>query len=150
MSEQTVVVETKRITEVVEVFHEIVEHGDVADPEIVEIHGRIEVNDPQRIEVVETGPPGASGPPGVQGPEGAEGPQGPAGPPGPSGGTHHHVQTGPSAVWTIAHNLGFRPGGVLVEDSAGETWVPGEIEHPDVNTTVLTFHAAFGGDAYLS
>lgn len=41
------------------------------------------------------------------------GPQGPPGPTGPAGGgasiNYLHTQSSPSSVWTVNHNMGFRP-----------------------------------------
>jgi hypothetical protein len=70
------------------------------------------------------------------------------GPPGPPGGTYRHVQTIPATTWTIVHNLGFRPN-VTVVDTAGEQ-VEGEVDYVSETTVVVTFTAAFAGDAYLS
>lgn len=60
-----------------------------------------------------------------------------------------HTQSVPSAVWTVTHNLGYKPGGVIVEDSAGTEWV-GEIDYVDNNTLTITFQGAFSGTAQLS
>ncbi len=59
-----------------------------------------------------------------------------------------HTQAVPSATWTIAHNLGWYPN-VTVKDSTDRV-VVGELAHPDANTVVATFSAAFSGVAYLS
>lgn len=68
---------------------------------------------------------------------------------GPGGAEHYvHDQGVPDSVWTITHNLGFRPN-VTVVDSAG-TWVEGDRDDPSANTLVLTFAGAFAGSAYLS
>lgn len=82
------------------------------------------------------------------------GPQGATGPPGPPGfGAYTHSQGVPAAVWTIAHNLGFRPN-VDVFDSAGSP-AEGTVSHVDDNNLTITFTsggspASFGGVAYLS
>jgi hypothetical protein len=47
------------------------------------------------------------------------------------------------------HNLGFKPGGVMVTDSAGSE-VVGSITQIDDNTTQIDFSTAFGGFAFLS
>lgn len=86
---------------------------------------------------------------GTAGPPGPQGPQGPQGLPGSAPQAYTHDQQVPATTWTIDHNLGFRPGGVLVIDTLGEV-VLGEITHPDANQTVLVFTAAFSGHAYLS
>jgi hypothetical protein len=52
-------------------------------------------------------------------------------------------------VWTINHNLGFKPAGVQIFDSGGTEWL-GIVEHLDNNTLTVTFTAAFGGVAYVS
>jgi hypothetical protein len=74
---------------------------------------------------------------------------GPAGAAGVSGGNYTHVQSSPSATWTVVHNLGYFPGGVSVIDSAG-TKVYGDITHNTVNQLVINFSAGFSGKAYLS
>lgn len=95
------------------------------------------------------GPAGGVGPAGDDGPAGPPGPAGPQGPPGATGGTYLHDQATPSDVWTIVHNLGFKPGGITVTDSAG-TEVDGIRKHIDVNTLEIHFEAPMGGYAALS
>jgi hypothetical protein len=58
---------------------------------------------------------------------------------------YRHFQTTPSKTWTVFHNLGKTPA-VTVMDSAGTKVMGGE-QHIDLNTTVLTFSAAFSGEA---
>lgn len=92
------------------------------------------------------------GPPGPSGANGAEGPPGPPGPQGPSGGNaafYTHNQSEASDNWVVPHNLGFRPGGVLVVDSGG-TEMEGVVSHIDINTLQISFVSSFGGHAYLS
>lgn len=121
----------------------------VDDPK-VEI--TVEPDDSVTVEIVEgettiiTVDQGAQGPAGPPGPQGAAGPQGPAG---ALGGQYTHNQAVAAAIWTITHNLGFKPGGIKVFDTAG-TQVEGDIEHLDVNTVRLTFSSGFSGTAYLS
>lgn len=62
---------------------------------------------------------------------------------------YRHVQSAPSATWTIQHNMGFYPGGVTVIDSGGN-YCLGNLSYPNVNTVVVEFSAAFNGVAYLS
>jgi hypothetical protein len=64
---------------------------------------------------------------------------------------YHHMQLSPSQTWTIVHNLGWAPGGILVRDSTGGE-VEGEISYPDPATTVTLYFpaGAISGDAYLS
>jgi hypothetical protein len=76
----------------------------------------------------------------------AVGTQGPAG---QTGGTYTHEQGTPSATWTMDHNLGYNPGGIIVLDSAG-TVVEGSYEFPNVNRIIATFTSGFSGNAYLS
>ena len=61
--------------------------------------------------------------------------------------TYLHSQASPSTTWTINHNLGSTPA-VTVTDSAGEE-CEGEVDHPTLNQTVITFSAAFSGTARL-
>jgi hypothetical protein len=63
--------------------------------------------------------------------------------------TFTFTQSSASAEWTIAHNLGYRPGGVAVVDS-GENVVLGDIVHSSDNQLVINFSSAFAGKAYLS
>jgi len=60
-----------------------------------------------------------------------------------------HIQSSPSASWTITHNLGYYPGGVSVVDSGGNTCL-GDIQYTDTNSLVVNFADAFSGVAYLS
>ena len=62
---------------------------------------------------------------------------------------HRHHQATAAAVWIISHGLGFRPGGVLVTDLAGNS-VEGVVSHPDLLTTHITFGAPISGIADLS
>jgi len=59
-----------------------------------------------------------------------------------------HLQSVPSAVWNVSHNLGKRPA-VVVVDSADEA-VYGEIQYIDDNNITLTFVGAFSGKAYFN
>lgn len=90
------------------------------------------------IEVITDGPPGPAGPPG-----------GP-GPPGPSGAAFSHTQSTPATVWTITHDLGYNPGGLVVvadgfimDDFGIQYLTAGE-------SLRLTFDVALAGVAYLS
>jgi hypothetical protein len=63
--------------------------------------------------------------------------------------TFTFTQASASAEWTVAHNLGFRPGGVAVVDSS-ENVVVGDIVHSSDNQLVINFSSAFAGKAYIS
>lgn len=103
-----------------------------------------------RIEVMgPIGLTGSTGSPGPTGPTGSTGPTGPTGPTGATGGQYTHDQAVAEAVWTVVHNLGYKPGGVYVEDSAG-TDIVGEVVHDSNNQLTLTFTSGFAGKAYLS
>jgi hypothetical protein len=75
----------------------------------------------------------------------APGPQGPAGD--PTQVFYTHVQSSPSATWTINHNLSGYPTAVVL-DSAG-TQCEGTFSYPSNATMVITFTSAFSGTAYV-
>lgn len=62
---------------------------------------------------------------------------------------YRHVQGVASAIWTVTHNLGRRPGGVSVVSSTGDE-VTGEVQHLSDNQMEIRFSASFSGEAYLS
>lgn len=62
---------------------------------------------------------------------------------------YEHNQQVASATWTIVHNLGFKPGGILIIDTNGDE-VEGAIQHVDTSTTIITFSALVSGTATLS
>jgi len=59
-----------------------------------------------------------------------------------------HIQSVPSAVWSVTHGLGFTPN-ITVVDTAG-TVVEGSYNYPNSSTVILSFIGAFSGRAYLS
>ena len=63
--------------------------------------------------------------------------------------TFTFTQSSSSAAWTITHNLGYRPGGVSIVDSA-ENVVMGDVVHSSDNELVINFSSAFTGKAYIS
>lgn len=82
---------------------------------------------------------------------GIPGPSGPPGPPGPSGGTYTHTQTIPAAVWTIEHNLGYDPGGVVVILSDGYFATGWALQYLQAGQSLrLSFDLAITGSAVLS
>lgn len=58
-----------------------------------------------------------------------------------------HEQLTPSSLWVINHNLSKYPS-VTVTDSAGNV-VIGDVKHVSLNTTEISFSAAFAGKAIL-
>jgi Siphovirus ReqiPepy6 Gp37-like protein len=58
-----------------------------------------------------------------------------------------HEQLTPSSLWVITHNLNRYPT-VTVTDSSGNV-VVGDIKHTSLNTTQISFSAAFAGKAIL-
>lgn len=72
--------------------------------------------------------------------------QGPPGPPGASAAGFDFVQASPASVWTIAHNLGFRPS-VSVATVGGVEVEGGEVLHLTTNVLTITFDVAFAGTA---
>lgn len=85
---------------------------------------------------------------GAIGPTGSIGPTGPTGPAGPIGGRYVHTQASAATVWTVPHNLGFRPV-VSVLTVGGVEILGGEVLHLSLNTLTITFDVAFAGSAAL-
>lgn len=63
--------------------------------------------------------------------------QGPAGPRGETGGVYEHVQAAPSSVWTVNHNLGFRPNAKAL--SVGGVEMMAEVVHISANQLQILF-----------
>lgn len=84
---------------------------------------------------------------------GKPGPPGEPGPPGPpvdkSTLSFDYSQHHPSALWTVIHNLGFRPVAVRVHDLAGREHDP-EVVTSSAVATVLRFTVPVAGTATLS
>lgn len=59
-----------------------------------------------------------------------------------------YIQSTPSSIWEIEHNLGKEPS-ITVVDSAGTT-VEGDYEYVNSNKVILSFSSAFSGKAYLN
>lgn len=57
---------------------------------------------------------------------------------------YKHPQLVAASVWNVNHNLGYRPSGNEVEDSAGNTFT-GCIKHIDDNNLTITFSSPFAG-----
>jgi hypothetical protein len=72
---------------------------------------------------------------------------GPQGPKGDQGGAFEYIQAAPATVWTINHNLGYRPSVEILD--AGSQEIDGEVAHPSVNQTVVTLNPASAGLARL-
>lgn len=73
---------------------------------------------------------------------------GPTGPAGGAASTQVFSQGVPSAVWTIAHGLGYKPN-VQSFDSTDDQ-ILGQILHIDNNSLTITFSAATSGYSVLS
>lgn len=101
-----------------------------------------------------TGPTGpASTVPGPTGPAStAPGPTGPTGPSGPIGNitaiSYTFEQQSNSALWTINHNLGYRPSTSIID--YGNNNIEADIAHIDANTLTISFATGASGYAYLS
>jgi hypothetical protein len=62
---------------------------------------------------------------------------------------YRHVQATAATVWSITHDLTFRPNVSAVDSTGREMW-PGAVDYPSATTVQLTFSAAVGGEAYLT
>ncbi|GJD41316.1 hypothetical protein [Methylobacterium bullatum] len=72
--------------------------------------------------------------------------QGPAGPPG-SGIGYDHQQPSPSMLWTVAHNLGARPG--VQTFSVGGVEIVGAVQHLSNNVLSIAFVVPVAGYAHV-
>lgn len=68
--------------------------------------------------------------------------------PGAASSSYHHIQGVASTTWTINHNLGFNPN-VSTFDVGGDQF-EGDVEHVDLNTTLVHLAYAISGTANLS
>ena len=69
-------------------------------------------------------------------------------PPGESLPTYTHVQSTPATVWTINHNLGFRPS-VELFDVGGQEF-DADILHTSINQVIIYLNIAAAGTARLN
>lgn len=76
------------------------------------------------------------------------GPPGPKGDTGAAGITVEVVQSVPSTTWVVEHNMGKRPAGYTIYDSADTIYEAGA-EYLDANTMRFTFSAAISGRVVL-
>lgn len=74
--------------------------------------------------------------------------QGPAGAPGPSGTHYQHTQAAAASVWTINHNLGYRPAVSLL--TPGGVVMLAEVVHASVNQALAYFDNPVAGLAVCS
>lgn len=72
---------------------------------------------------------------------------GPVGPRG-TGSGYSHTQASASDIWTINHNLGYRPSAQTF--NVGGIEVLGEVQHISSNQLTVTFNTAIAGTARLS
>jgi hypothetical protein len=63
---------------------------------------------------------------------------------------YDHTQAAASLTWTITHNLGFKPSGILVEDGAGNDVSFQNATHLSINQLQLTFVTPQAGSAHVS
>lgn len=69
------------------------------------------------------------------------------GPSGSSGASFNHTQGGAASVWTINHNLGFKPSLTLFDVGGAE--MEADVLHLTLNTTQVTFNSPVAGSARL-
>lgn len=101
------------------------------------------------ITISSVGAQGIQGPQGVQGPVGPQGPQGIQGLPGQATNIYFTFeQQFDSNLWTINHNLGYRP--AVTVKRYDKITIEGEIDYTDANTLTISFSAPVSGYAYLS
>lgn len=69
---------------------------------------------------------------------------------GGTGSHYHHVQGSASTTWHVHHALGYKPAGVIAQDSSGNWQNDPEVVHVDDDNVDLIWGASMSGDAYLS
>ena len=62
--------------------------------------------------------------------------------------SYQHIQSSPSRVWEVNHNLNKYPA-VSITDALGNEYET-DVRHLDMNTLILTFSEAFAGFAELN
>lgn len=77
-----------------------------------------------------------------------QGPPGPPGADGSIGGAYEHIQAVASDVWTVNHNLGYRPAASLLTVGGKEMWA--EVIHTNTNQFVAYFDTPTTGVAICS
>ncbi len=78
-----------------------------------------------------------------------QGPPGPQGPPGGgAGATYTHIQTLPSSVWTVAHNLGRYPS-ITVVDNLGAALIA-DVRYLDDAIAQISHSVPLIGRAYCN
>lgn len=65
-----------------------------------------------------------------------------------SGGFYEHSQGIPADVWTVHHNLGFRPNVAIVGTDGAV--VEASVRHLDTDSLTISFSEAFAGTATCS
>jgi hypothetical protein len=65
-----------------------------------------------------------------------------------SAAAYTHTQSSASAIWTINHNLGFRPTVTLLDDGGQQYFA--RVDHPAANQTVVTHLTPTTGSARLT
>lgn len=91
---------------------------------------------------------GPQGPVGPTGPQGAQGPAGSSIEDIPGLVSYTHSQSATSSLWTVTHNLKFKPN-VTVFDSGG-SMVEGSVTHTSIDSLTIAFSATISGTAHLS
>ena len=81
-------------------------------------------------------------------PRGLDGDHGPPGPPGANGAGYDFSQATPSPLWTIAHNLGFRPS--VATFTVGGVEMIGTVTHLSANVVQIDFSIPVAGLARLN
>lgn len=65
-------------------------------------------------------------------------------------GAYEHVQVNPLEVWTVQHNLGYRPAGLHIITDDGDEVDPASLAYSSDTVAVITFTEPYSGTAYLS
>jgi hypothetical protein len=70
---------------------------------------------------------------------------------GGGGSSRHHDQLSADEIWTVQHDLGFNPSGIVVHDSIGDIVEPADVIYVNANVLQLLFtNRPMSGTADLS
>ena len=147
MSNNTVILEpTYNNVEITKKDNQVSVSYDTNNVVVEPVYYNVEVlKEENQVVISSSGP---QGPTGSTGATGQQGPQGPQGISGSAAGSFRFEQQTELSVWTITHNLDYRPA-ITVQDY-GQNTLEGSVQYIDGTAVIITFSVPVSGYAYLS